>query len=397
MLRVNKAGKRTIPLFSSQLRGANTAFVPQRNLVSSSYSSLNEAEKKACSMVEKGEALAKIIPEEMLTFAVTVEESLASQQFTVCFPWNNHLKQLADYSYRPDSDLDNSKADGVHWEYHHLTQAIERNQKSEVDVCLSTQETSMTLISSQLHTPLFHVFEKCNAAGFLTPTGLLYRKDDCEMVALFSDVMIASTAQKRWIAADRESLVKYKQDIAGYSFTNGYAFQRHIDRLDNDKCNEVLAKVKREALFGLVVDASNMSKEAIKSSLPMIRKRKADVKDRLSLDLPILFYHSKERHIQVYSQDELDLVELKEQLEKKLYSTGQPSHLPSLGLFAPEDLSYSFDVKGFMKGQVDRKTALDIIRLINMHEKQGIAVNRVKEMIQSKCGLVHRAMSHIVL
>lgn len=342
-----------------------------RSLLSATDTSLTSHERDACEVVEQGDALAKIIPSEhYLTTA---------QRINLRSPWDVHLQELADYDYRPNHRLDMGK-----FCYDPLTNTVtEAKEKTPTPSYTHTQATSTTLISPHLHTPLFTLFgEEKTPIGL----GLVYDLKKCTIKAMFSDTDVVRSIEGLFTFPDLESLTQFRERTKLHSFNNLPQFKAFINANDWKVCNEVAAEVskKEECLKAIIIDTSDAQGKIPKSILQKARSRHGDIKKRLGRDLPILCYNSEINGLSVYAKDEQHLDELRAQLEAKLDDSYHSPHLPSLRLFAPEDLHYSVSVEGFLAGDINTETARSVLNLIRTYHVKNLSAQQVKEMIKSK-------------
>lgn len=341
-----------------------------RTLLSSTDPSLTSDEKEVCQTIQEGEALAKIIP--------------TTHPISSAFPspWRSHLKQLHDYNFRPHLRFHDEEDKEDAWKYHHMTGVIRARSLLQEDTLSShtyTQPTSTTLMSAGLHTPLFDLFSYL--AGDAAAMGLLYDRRKCNIEALFSDGDKALTYFQKWTFPHFASALEYKEKMSLFSFTDFNQFKNLIDAKDWKICNEVLAAVNKESLQGIIIDTTHAHRYA-DDIAQQARERQRELQVKLGMQLPIIYYQSEKEEIQVYTQDEQDLDELKAQIERKLSEKHQPSHLPHLQLFAPEDLSFPVSVDGFLQRNIDKKAAIDILNLIKTRKEKKLSAHDVKEKIK---------------
>jgi hypothetical protein len=373
-----------------------------RYLVTKADPSLTSSEKAVVGLFEEGETLVKIVP---TTFRYS-----PTPKTVHCFikhPWTDHLRQLSDFSYRPHirkneeemnkvtyrhNTLEASAQTFIYFHYNHLTDKIEvvdsrKPQKQENYT--HTQATSTTLVSTHLHTPLITCFEEDGV-----PMGLAYDRRLCKVEAMFSDMDMAYTYDNRWVSSDLSSVESYRQYIAPYLFRDISEFRKEIAKHRPHVVNEVLSQLCPEAIRCVVVYANRVNDGNSDFAAQKARERCADVKKECGHAVPIVYYDSDRKEISFYTRDEQDLHKLRKILHDKLY-LGRSSSSPKL--FTCNDLTYSFEVKGFIKGKMTRETAFDTIKLIDSYESQGCSASEVKKMIKSKGGSLTRQFPSIVI
>ncbi len=210
------------------------------------------------------------------TAQTTVEEVVASHQGLIkivrpCY-WEDILKQLKDYTYRPSLRLEV----GGPFKYVHLTGEITPVVPTEKKLVYeSTRKSSSTLLSPSL---------KTRVAGYNSAyplVGLLFDNRRCTVKAMFRHD--ADTFCKRWVSS--------------FNFVRGYActVQRHVFK-DRDRfrevtasdqlVNEVLANYTRESLVALVV----VARDNVSTGYGIAKIYAAQVKSELGIDLPIYEY-----------------------------------------------------------------------------------------------------------
>lgn len=202
------------------------------------------------------------------------------------------MQQLENPSYRGASLRVSAPATEPHVikKFVHLTGKIINYKKNRhpkpKENYTHTKKTSITMLSAKLITPLFCL-----------DSGLLFDRRQYQVKALF--LKNASTYQHKWIG-DEISVNNYKTSMQGINQTSENRFRDKIQT--SHTMNEVLAKLNKETLRAVLIQ-----KNTIEERLQAIQRRD-EIKSRLSIHLPILFY-APNQALKNYTQkqQEIDL------------------------------------------------------------------------------------------
>jgi ankyrin repeat protein len=188
------------------------------------------------------------------------------------------IEQLKDYHYRPAL---RSKISNPKYKLVHLTgQVVAYNYHSHKNKppYTHTKKSSATLLSSTLSTPVFGQHDPNRPL-----VGYLFNKKDCVIKAMLRQDR--GTYCHQWLTQTEEEAKNAAHLIPNYNFTDESAFLYEINT-DSSRTNEVLVKVKKEALVAIVVARKDSN------SIRIAKERQNEVRDKLGLDLPVVFYDS---------------------------------------------------------------------------------------------------------
>jgi ankyrin repeat protein len=188
------------------------------------------------------------------------------------------IEQLKDYHYRPAL---REKIANPKYKLVHLTGEVvayqNHNPKNKASYT-HTKKSSATLLSSTLSTPVFGQHDPNRPL-----VGYLFNKKDCVIKAMMRQDK--GTYNHQWLTQTEEEAKNAAHLIPNYNFTDEQAFLNVINT-DPDRTNEVLVKVKKEALVAVVVARKDSN------SISIAKERQKEARDKLGLDLPVVFYDS---------------------------------------------------------------------------------------------------------
>jgi hypothetical protein len=191
---------------------------------------------------------------------------------------NDFMKQLNDYHYRPAL---RAKISNPKYKLVHLTgEVVAYNYHSHKNKApyTHTKKSSATLLSSSLSTPVFGQHDPNRPL-----VGYLFNKKDCVIKAMLRQDQ--GTYCHQWLTQTEEEAKNAAHLIPNYNFTDEHAFLNEINT-DPSRTNEVLVKVKKEAIVAIVVARKDSN------SISIAKERQKEARDKLGLDLPIVFYDS---------------------------------------------------------------------------------------------------------
>jgi ankyrin repeat protein len=191
---------------------------------------------------------------------------------------DDYLKQLNDYNHRPKIRVEKLNAN---YKFVHLTGEVVdyqyHNPKNKA-AYTHTKKSSATLLGKDLKTPVFgHRHTSRPLVGYL------FNREDCVIKAMFKEDL--GTHEHHWLTQTKEEAIQIAKLIAEYNFTDEKEFLNEINT-DSSRTNEVLLKVKKEAIVAIVIARKD------NNSISIAKERQKETRDRLGLDLPIVFYDS---------------------------------------------------------------------------------------------------------
>jgi hypothetical protein len=191
---------------------------------------------------------------------------------------DDYLQQLNDYNHRPKIRVEKLNAN---YKFVHLTGEVVdyqyHNPKNKA-AYTHTKKSSATLLGKNLKTP---VFGHHHASRPLV--GYLFNKEDCIIKAMLKQDI--GTYRHQWLTQTDEEAKNAARLIGEDKFTDEIEFLNEVNK-NSGRPNEVLVKVKKEALVAIVIARKD------NNSISIAKERQKEVLDKLGLDLPIVFYDS---------------------------------------------------------------------------------------------------------
>lgn len=224
---------------------------------------------EACACIQKDRGLAKVIQQK---------------------DWPLFVNQLTDLNYRPR--LRAFVFANPNYKFIHLKNEIIRYEEKRrlKNGYTHTKKTSCTLLSSQLNTPLFGDHHDASSHPLV---GLLFDQEECKVKArLLKD---SGTYRHEWIG-DKNRIDRYKEKIKGINKINESSFVEEIK--NSPLVNEVLAKVNNDGLRAILIGRD------IPEARCLAILRRNELRDKFSIDLPMMFYSSSTRSIRHYTLEE---------------------------------------------------------------------------------------------
>ena len=210
--------------------------------------------------------------------------------------WPEFKQQISDYKFRADlrdKKQDKSKAADkfVHMKNMALSamgKQFEFHQDKKKDHH-HTIKQSTSLLSTYYNTAVFGEHDPGRDL-----VGLLFDKEHCIIKALISKDL--GTFYRDWVGS-KEQVAQYREKIKKFNYTDFDEFKKAVDE-NPQRLNEVLAKLSREAMLGvvLVTDTPTARKQA--------RNYQADIQKMCGIDLPIYFYDRALRIMRLYTPRE---------------------------------------------------------------------------------------------
>ncbi len=189
-----------------------------------------------------------------------------------------YMAQLQDYNFRPTL---RETIIAPKYKLVHLTGQVvdyEYHRHKNKPPYTHTKKSSATLLSSTLSTPVFG-----QHAPNRPLVGYLFNKKDCVIKAMLRQDK--GTYKHQWLTQTEEEAKNAAHLIPNYNFTDESAFLNEINT-DSSRTNEVLVKVKKEAIVAIVIARKDSN------SISIAKERQNEARDKLGLDLPIVFYDS---------------------------------------------------------------------------------------------------------
>ncbi|WP_342220727.1 hypothetical protein [Rickettsiella endosymbiont of Miltochrista miniata] len=193
------------------------------------------------------------------------------------------MQQLENLNHRPRL---RQTVDGANKKFVHLTGEIVDYQKKRQQKVTHThtKKTSTTLVSEQLNTPLFN-----EAPGFL------FHQDQCKVKARM--LQTSRTFSHEWLGGEAK-VNQYKTTMQRINETDEKKF---VEKIKNGGItNEVLAKLNKDALQAVIVTQDTPE------TLRLATSRRNELRDKFSLNLPIIFYNASQRSIAYYRLKEMN-------------------------------------------------------------------------------------------
>jgi hypothetical protein len=193
------------------------------------------------------------------------------------------MQQLEDLNRRPflRQTIYGAKKKFVHLTGEIVDYVKKRRQKA---VHSHTKKTSTTLLSEQLNTPLFN-----ETAGFL------FHQDKCKVKARLQQSSV--TFNHEWVGNETQ-VNQYKTSMQGINETDEKKFVEKVK--NNLYTNEVLAQLNKDALQAVIITQDTPE------TLHLAISRRNDLRDKFSLDLPIIFYNASQRSVRHYRLKQLN-------------------------------------------------------------------------------------------
>ncbi len=197
--------------------------------------------------------------------------------------YDDYLKQLKDYNYRPKIRTEIPHAE---YKFVHLTGKVVayryHNQKNKA-AYTHTKKSSATVLGKDLKTPVFGHHDPRRPL-----VGYLFNKEDCVIKAMLKQDI--GTYEHHWLTRTEDVANRIAPLIGEYNFTDEKKFLDEVNT-NPSRTNEVLVKVKKEAIVAIVVARKDYD------SVSIAKGRQKDAREKLGLDLPIVFYDSNDRSL----------------------------------------------------------------------------------------------------
>jgi hypothetical protein len=189
-----------------------------------------------------------------------------------------YMAQLQDYNFRPTL---RETIIAPKYKLVHLTGEVvvyDNQRQKNKPPYTHTKKSSATLLGKNLKTPVFgHHHASRPLVGFL------FNKEDCIIKAMLKQDK--GTYHHQWLTHTENEAKNAAHLIPNYNFTDESAFLNEINT-DSSRTNEVLVKVKKEAIVAIVIARKDSN------SISIAKERQNEVRDKLGLDLPVVFYDS---------------------------------------------------------------------------------------------------------
>ncbi len=202
--------------------------------------------------------------------------------------WQFFVEQLENLDRRPKlrNAIDTPTYKYVHLEDKVVPYQKKRRQKTNYT---HTKKTSTTLLSPQMATSVFGE----NAANARLLVGILFDQEQCAIKAML--LKDSGTVEHAWLG-NKDQVSDYKRLITNVNQTDWNLFAKEVR--DRSHHNEVLAKVNKEAMRAIVIaqDIPEARRVAI--------ERHAEIMEKFSIDLPIIFYTSSLQSLRHYTLSE---------------------------------------------------------------------------------------------
>lgn len=209
-------------------------------------------------------------------------------------PWEDFVKQLEDYSYRPELRDKVDKSDQTlyshkydfrkkqvitykHADYKKTPKTVVKKGK----IYNQTVYQSATLLSKDANTTVFG--ERHHDDRLLV--GLLFNRDLCDFKAMLK--YDGGTFYREWVGT-KEAVERYAKRMERISFTDEKEFQQYVNS-QPEYLNETLTAFKREAVKAIVIRLDTPEARTI------ARKRQQDL-EKINIRVPIVFY-DRETHL----------------------------------------------------------------------------------------------------
>ena len=213
--------------------------------------------------------------------------------------WPEFKRQIGDYNYRADlrdKKQDKSKAQDkyVHLKGQTLSEmkiGYNYNKEKKKDHPYEhTIKQSVSLLSKNYDTAVFGEHDPKRPL-----VGLLFSKEHSIIKAMLLKDL--GTFGRKWVGS-KEEVAAYAKEMEKINVTDFKTFKEEIEK-NPQRLNEVLAKLSREAMLGVVfvTDTPEARKQA--------RAYHADIKKaKHAIDLPIYFYDRTLRAMRLYTPRE---------------------------------------------------------------------------------------------
>ena len=213
--------------------------------------------------------------------------------------WPEFKKQIGDYNFRADlrdKKQDKSEAQDkyVHLKGQTLSEMKkeykEHKEKKKDHPYEHTIKQSVSLLSKNYDTAVFGEHDPKRPL-----VGLLFSKEHSIIKAILLKDL--GTFGRKWVGS-KEEVAAYAKEMEKINVTDFKTFKEEIEK-NPQRLNEVLAKLSREAMLGVVfvTDTPEARKQA--------RAYHADIKKaKHAIDLPIYFYDRTLRAMRLYTPRE---------------------------------------------------------------------------------------------
>ena len=212
--------------------------------------------------------------------------------------WPEFKRQIGDYNYRADlrdEKQDKSKAQDkyVHAKGKTLSEMGEEykdhTERKKDHPYKHTIKQSLSLLSKNYDTAVFGEHDPDRPL-----VGLLFSKEHSIIKAMLLKDL--GTFGRKWVGS-KEEVAKYAKEMEKINVTDFKTFKEEIEK-NPQRLNEVLAKLSREAMLGVVfvTDTPEARKQA--------RDYHADIKANHKINLPIYFYDRALRAMRIYTPRE---------------------------------------------------------------------------------------------
>ena len=213
--------------------------------------------------------------------------------------WPEFKRQIGDYNYRADlrdKEQDKSEAQDkyVHLKGQTLSEMKEEykdhTERKKDHPYEHTIKQSLSLLSMNYDTAVFGEHDPDRPL-----VGLLFSKEHSIIKAML--LRDLGTFGRKWVGS-KEEVAKYAKEMEKINVTDFKTFKEEIEK-NPQRLNEVLAKLSREAMLGVVfvTDTPEARKQA--------RAYHADIKKaKHAIDLPIYFYDRTLRAMRLYTPRE---------------------------------------------------------------------------------------------
>ncbi len=224
--------------------------------------------------------------------------------------WVEFFGQLEDYNTRPATlRKPDVKKDATH-KFRHMKGMVEEYKKKDPSqpkpAHTHTKKLSTTLLAKSLCTTVFGEVHDDREL-----VGLMFDSSKCDIKALLAHD--SGTFKHEWLG-DKTDAQVYAERMKGINYTEKDKFDERVNKYPY-RTNEVLAKLCREAMLAIVIARDTHKARSI------ARARQKEIQDKLKINLPIVFYDSVKRKIELYTpqqirQDELGTNHCKEVMAK---------------------------------------------------------------------------------
>ncbi|MES2217063.1 MAG: hypothetical protein V4501_01490 [Pseudomonadota bacterium] len=232
---------------------------------------------------------------------------------------DDYIKQLSDYSYRPDLRIPRIKEEHCTHKYlHNEDKIIPYNSHKGIKkdkVYKSLKKQSYSILGKQLQIPVFGEHDRNRML-----VGLMFNRQQClPAKALFRHDY--GTVARKWVGTE-ESVSEYAEQVKGVRLDNWEALVEHVE-INPTQMPEVLARITRESLKTVIIARDT----------PEARRYAKELQQKcqhIGLYIATIFYHRKTQYISLYTEQSLLAI-----ATASLIGSGKiKSSLQSAGLFA---------------------------------------------------------------